>query len=726
MLIGKAQNCRSQGDHTMSQPATTIPGIRSLDPVFCPASLAVIGASADPTRIGGRPISHALALGFEGPVYPVNPTRDTVQGLRAYKSVLEIQGPVDCAILALPDALVPDAVAQCAAKGVRAAVVFSGGFAEIGQSGQAAQHSIAATARAAGMRLLGPNCIGASNAARRTYLTFLRGVQPSFDPNAFNFGMVSQSGGYGSHIMQLGARRRLHLGHWATTGNEADIEFGEVLQWLADCPQVHGIIGYIEGVRCGETLIRGLELAHRAGKPVIVMKVGATSEGAAAAASHTASLAGADAVYDAVFRAYGVHRAASTEEVLDVAYALQARKLPRSRALSLLSVSGGVGVQMADFAAAAGLQLPPMPPSTQDGLRAVAPFGSPRNPVDITAQFLNQPDMIWRAMRLVLEAGHPSVLSWLSAGVSVPEIADRVLTEIAALAAEFPERLHVLSISGEPALIAAYEAAGCLVFEEPRRAVTAIAALARFAEAFAAPLPDRAAPPAPALPAAVRFNEVDAKAVLARVGIGAPREAVAADAAAAASMAEAWQCPVAVKIVSPDIPHKTEVGGVAIGLTSAAAVAAAVAQMAQDVAASRPQARVDGYLVSEMLADGIDCILGLHCDPVFGPVVMLGLGGVLVELLGDVAIRLAPVGEAEAGAMVRSLRGAALLGGYRGARPCDVAALTQAIIAVSRLAAANAGHVRTIEINPLRVLAVGKGVVALDAVIETGPYPLKL
>lgn len=696
----------------------------SLDLLFHPRSIAVIGASDEPGRIGGRPILYARRFAYGGPVFPVNPLRETVQGLKAWPRIGDIPHEIDCAIIALPAAHVAGAVRECAAKGVKGIVLFTGGFAELGEEGARAQSEVAQLVRESGMRLLGPNCMGTFSRQHRTYLSFMSGLAEEAAMQRGRLGVVSQSGGYGSHILHLAMRRGLPVEQMVTTGNEADVEIGEVIEWLAQLPGVDVIVGYIEGLRSRDSFLRGLEAAHRHRKPVVLLKVGATQAGAAAAASHTAALAGADAVYDAVLRDWGAYRAGSTEEVMDIATALASSGPLRRRKLAVMSISGGAGVQIADFASTAGLELEPPPEATQRALRELIPFGSPVNPVDLTAQVGNQPDIFGQAMTLLRDAGYDSILTWLGPALTNITAGQAMRDAVIEGARNNPDLLSSVSVIADPDVVRAFEDAGCLVFEEPKRSVTALAALDFFEKSFSRSLPDRGSGEGYSqLPAGRTFHEVDAKQLLATIGIPAPAEQLVRTPDEAAAAAQALGVPVAVKVVSPDILHKSEAGGVALALESPARVADAVRHMGETVRARAPHARIDGYLVSPMLTGGIECIVGVHADPLFGPVVMFGLGGVAVEVLQDVAFALAPLDEAGATALIRRVKGARLLDGFRGKPAADIAALAKAISAISGLAARNADRLQALEVNPLVVLPAGRGVVALDAVVQTGGTP---
>jgi acyl-CoA synthetase (NDP forming) len=695
-------------------------GQKGLDLFLYPSAIAVIGASDDPTRIGGRTIFNIRKGGFAGAVYPINPGRESVQGLPAFPSIEGVPGPVDCAVIALPGELVLPAVEACERKGVGALVIFSAGFNEAGPEGVERQRQLAAIVARSGMRVVGPNCLGVFNSRNGAWLSFTTQFQEPVTGAAV--GMISQSGGSAAHVLKLAQARGLAIGTFITTGNEADVEFGEGLIALAEDPGTSAIIAYIEGVRSGASLIAGLDAARRARKPVLMLKVGRTSAGAQAAASHTASLAGEDRVYDAIFRTYGVYRAHSTEELLDVAYAVtHVSRLPTGDRLAVVTISGGMGAQIADAACDAGLTLPQVPDDAQARLKALCPPGSPANPVDITAQLSTDPHLLAASIRELLETGaYDALLAFFGVYANVPRLSAVFLEDLARLRPDFPDAVMAVSVVCPADEAERYADAGYLVFEEPARAVRAMAALRGFAAAF-----DRT-DPAPASLAAMpeiapgtAYQEASAKALLAEAGIRSPVERLANGVDAIVDAAAGLRFPIALKIVSPDILHKTEVGGVALNLASPEAASTAAEAMLERVRRAAPDARIHGFLLSEMVPAGTELILGTRRDPLFGPLVMAGLGGVTAELFQDVAIRLAPVGPAEALEMLQSLKSFPLLDGWRGGPKADIEAAVDAIVAISALAAANADSVETIEINPLRVFAEGGGAVALDAVIET-------
>lgn len=685
----------------------------TLDDLTAPRSIAVVGASDDPTRIGGRPISYMINQHFDGPVYPVNPKRDTVQGLKAYPSLQDIPGEVDFILIAVPAASVLDVMQDVPNKNPKAVMIFSSGFAETGPDGAAMQQAILTIAQQHRFRLFGPNCLGLFNAAHRFFPTFTSAIDRAI-PVPGGVSIASQSGAYGSHIYFVSHLRGLGIRYLMTTGNEADIHVAEVIKLLAECDDVHTIMAYAETIKDGPLLIDALEAARSNRKPVIMMKVGRSTVGAEAAASHTASLAGEDAVYDEILRAHGAWRADTTEEMLDIAYAARPRIYPTGRKLGLVTISGGAGILMADTAAEIGLDVSPMPEDAQADLKKLVPFASPRNPVDVTAHFFNDLSLIPRFTELMLERGdYDGIIGfWMSVAGS-PILAAPLLESLRQAMAGREDRLFIQSVVAPPEIIKDYEAAGFPCFEDPSRAVVAMAALMHFGEIFAAK-----APSVPKIPAAERLpkgplGELEAKAILKAAGLPMLIDELATTAEEAERHASAIGRPVALKIAALGLVHKTDAGGVFLDVQPADAAA----RFDQLLAKTKPLigGTIEGVLVSPMVGDGIDCLLGGKVDPVFGPMVLFGLGGIYTEILNDKALRQAPVSIETALTMIDEVKSAALLKGARGRPAVDLGELALIISRFSIWVAAMADQITSVDINPLRALP--DRLVGLDAAI---------
>lgn len=701
----------------------TTPSDASLSRLFNPRSIAIVGASATPGKIGAMPVSLLRQHGYGGRILPINPRAEAIQGLPAWPGLAALDDEIDLAILAVPAAQALQALAQARAGQVGAAVVFTSGFSETGETGRAQQEVLSAVARERGIRLLGPNCLGFMNVRRRVYATFSP-APANGAVAAGGIGMVSQSGAFGAYAYSMARERGLGLSHWISTGNEADIDVADCIGWLVQDPDTRVIMAYMEGCRDGDKLRQALGAARAADKPVVVTKIGRTPAGAQAAASHTAALAGDDAVYDALFRQYGALRAGTIEEFFNLGYALDTwKQRPRGRRLGVFTISGGVGALMADEAADTGLALPEPAKAAQLRLLQRVPFASARNPIDVTGQAVSEPGLLLATAEDMLADGRYDALAVFLAAAGSSEALWPTFEAFARqLQARHPDVALALCALFPPARRRELERLGCLVFADPSAAVRTIAAVGRLADvdagaATAADAGMDAANPALAQPLRDHYNEVQAMELLRSAGLPASSCVLATDAHAAARAAAQLGAPVVLKVVSADILHKSDVGGVKLGLSGEDAVRRAHADILASVSRHLPQARIDGVLVAPMAPRGVECIAGVHDDPVFGPVVMFGLGGVFVEVMKDVSFRLAPFGRDEALAMIREIKGYAILQGARGAAPCDVDALADALVALSRLAHARRGALRSVEINPLLALPEGQGVLALDAVV---------
>ena len=750
----------------MQPMTTTMPPSESLDALLRPASVAVIGASNDPTRIGGRPIRYLREAGFAGRVYPVNPKHAAVQGLAAFPHISDVPEAVDLAIVAVPAPSVVDTVEACAARGVRVTVIYSAGFAEMGAEGRRLQRRLSDIAAKTGLRIVGPNCLGVYNSELGFFATFSTTLEDGF-PAPGGVALVSQSGAYGSHLSLLARKRNIDVRYWVTTGNEADVSVPEVLGWLAEQDDVSVIMAHAEGITDRDALVRALGRARARRKPVVFQKVGVTEVGAQAAQSHTASLAGADPIYEAAFRQFGAYRARDTDEMLDIAYAAGFGVFPESPRVALVSISGGVGVQMADAAVGFGLDVAPLSEPAQKRLKEALPYASPRNPVDITAQAFNRVELIADNLGIVFdEEQHDAVVAFFTYVAAADGMIEPIRDAIHAARERRPGCALVLSIVAPPDVVRQYEAVGCPVFEDPTRAVRAVAALHRFSRIFAAGTDGNSdastsgtctdttvdvsaagAPtgdvpgdvPASGVPMRAQrtdttadtpavaprranlpdgpLSEREAKRLLSEAGVPVVAEELARTADEAARVAAAFGGPVAVKLCAPGVLHKTEIGGVVLDVSTGAEARQAYEAITSRAREADPESRIEGVLIAPMVTGGVETILGIRHDPTFGPVVMFGLGGTFVEVIEDVSFRVAPFGEAEAHRMIAETRAGKVLSGTRGRGPYDVAALAAALSRLSIFAAEHGDRIETAEINPFVVLPEGRGAVALDAVI---------
>lgn len=690
--------------------------MHSLSSLFEPTSVAVVGASSDADRIGGRVLRFLIEAGYKGRIYPVNKSGAAeVQGLPAYPSVSAIPGTLDQAVIVVPAAGVEAALQDSIAKGVKCVLVLTSGFAEIGPEGRAQQDRLLAMCRAAGVRMLGPNSLGLLNVDTRYFATFataLNGLQPQPGP----ISLATQSGAFGSCTYAMASLRGLGFSKIVATGNEADVDVAECIDYLAEDPNTRVICAALESCRDGNRLRRALLKAAAAGKPVLVMKVGRTELGAAAASTHTGSLAGNDAVFDTVFAECGAYRPHTIEEMLDIAYFCSVTgRLPANADMGVMTSSGGIGVLMADHAGDVGLAMPPLPEAGVKATLELLPFAVAANPLDVTAQITAVPDGIGRSIDLMLTHGsYATVFAFLaSAGLS-PQRFESTIASLAALKAKHPEKDMVMVMASVPEVDRRLEALGIPVFGDPSRAVMALAGAAAIVTRRQALYQLPGQRPA-AKPLGDVGTEAAAKRVLGEAGLPVLPERLCATADESVAAAQGMGFPVVAKIASPDIPHKTEIGGVILNLQDAEAVRAAHGTLLQRARDAMPGARLEGVLVAPMLKGGVETILGVHMDPTFGPMVMYGAGGTAVELYRDVAFASAPLDTASARALVGRVRSSALLRGWRGAAPADEGALVDALCRLSEFALAHADELESIDINPLVVRE--KGAFCLDAVI---------
>ncbi|MBY0266504.1 MAG: acetate--CoA ligase family protein [Burkholderiales bacterium] len=690
----------------------------TLQALLDPQSIAILGASAELSKINGRTLGFLLDKGYRGRIYPVNPKYPAIAGLRCYSDVDSLPEAPDLAVIAVPAAQVLDSVRALGRRGGRAAVIFSSGFAEMGEAGRQLERDIATAAAATGLRLCGPNCLGLINAWTQVIATFGQFAEGPTPPGPVAF--VTQSGAFGTAIAALARQRALGLGYFINTGNECDVDFVQMMRAVLDDPRIRVGAGYLEGVRNGAGLRALAEQALALGKPLALTKVGRTGAGARAAASHTGALAGSDAVFDGVIRGLGVTRARNEEHMLDIVEVLAAGRMPAGRGLGILTQSGGAGVLMADRAEEMGLRVTELSAPTREALAQVIPaFGTTGNPVDVTGQFVARPELLLDSLcALMADPGVDIGIVWLQL---MEKHADKLVKIFNKINGLINKPWVVCWVAAPAEALQQLRSAGIPVLRGAEPAVDAVAALARYAEArrnWQADAPSRAALQLPALklPAAAGpVSSLEGQALLQSCGVQTAAAKLATSADAAIAAAEALGYPVVLKIESPDILHKTEAKGVALNLKDAAAVSAAYERLIGNAKTYKADARISGVLVQAMAEGTTELVIGLQRDPTFGPVVMVGLGGVLIEVFKDVVFRAAPVTEAEALRMLDELKSKVVLDGVRGAPPVDKKAVARMVSAVSRFGAAAGPRLRELDLNP--VLAGPQGATAVDWLI---------
>ena len=691
-----------------------------LDPILKPRSVAVIGASRRADTIGHEILANIVKYGFTGAVYPVNPNAPSIHSIKAYPSVGDIPDAVDLAVIVVPKEHVLAVAESCGQKGVRGLVVISAGFKEVGEAGAAAERQLVEIVRRFGMRMVGPNCMGVLNGAADISLnaTFAP-TMPPFGHAAF----VSQSGALGLSVLDYATEYGIGISQFVSVGNKPDVSGNDLLlQWEHD-DTVGVILMYVENFG---TPRRFLEIASRMAKqkPIIAMKSGRSTIGARAAASHTGSLAASDAAVDALLTQAGVLRATSMEELFDMAMAFGGPPLPRSRRTAVLTNSGGPGILAADALEPHGIEVVDLSPETLDKLRPLFPAeASLRNPVDMIASATAA------NYRAALDALLADARVDSAVAIFVPPLgihAGDVAESIAAAARQHPEKPVLAVLMGREGLPegrAELHRAGIPAYIFPESAARALGALRRVREWRARPEVaehplvvdrDRAARLIAQAQSAgrLKLSELEVLGVLTAYGITVAPARLARDPEDAARAASEIGYPVVVKIVSPQIVHKTEVGGVRTGIGTAVELKQACAEMLDGVSRLAPQATIDGLLIQRMISGGRETIAGVTRDAAFGPLVMFGLGGIYVEALRDVVFRIAPLTALDVHDMLKGIRGVAILEGVRGEPPADFAALGDVVRRVAQLALDHE-DIAELDINPL--LAFPQGAVAVDA-----------
>ncbi|MGI6616005.1 MAG: acetate--CoA ligase family protein [Dethiobacteria bacterium] len=703
-----------------------------LDPFFYPDSIAIIGASQNMIKPSGIPLNLLTLFDYAGEIYPINPKYGQLGGRKCYPSIVEVPGSVDLAIIGVPAAVTLESLRQCAAKGVKAAIIFTSGFAEVGEDGRALQEEISRLARDSGMRILGPNCLGVVNFYNGSAASFMFHDKPKdlYYPETLSY--ITQSGGLGAIIFQMVLQHSVGCNYFVSTGNEADVNFAEVLSYLVGRDEVKLIGGYIEGLPQGGRLF--MEACHEALKQrklVTFQKVGRTAVGATAAASHTGALVGEDRVYDGVFKQFGAVRADDVEQMNALITLHAAGRLPAGKNIGVITISGGGGVVVADKCPDYGLEVVRLTETTQNSLREFfPPYGAVANPVDLTSAIFVDGALFQRAIRTVME--DPLVdMGAFFYNLQMPDL--EAAEKIIDIYYSTDKPLVIFTWpTGQDYAVEAKEKmirAGVPVVEHVPSGLWALSALADWAgrskdvPSFPSYSPGAGREQARKVVALSTaqgrrtLTESRSKELLQAYGIPVTREILARSAAEAAAAAGSLGYPVVLKIESPDIAHKTEAGGVLLNLTDAAAVQEGYGSIMKRAREYNPSASIDGVLVQEMLSPGLEVILGVKKDPLFGPTILFGLGGIFVELLKDLSVRTAPLREEDARAMLEEIEGKALLGGVRGEQPRDREALVGIMMKLSRLAVELGGEIAELDINPLIVYADGEGAVAADALV---------
>jgi acetyltransferase len=689
-----------------------------LDNFFQPNSVAVIGASRDPEKLGYAVLNNLKEGGFEGPLYPINPKAEEILGLEAYESVLDVADPIGLAIIVVPAKIVPHVLRECGEKGISAVVIITAGFREAGREGLEQERELLDIAKEYDLRLIGPNCLGVIDTDTPLNATFAAGMPPD-GPIAF----MSQSGALGTAVLDLAMAGRVGFSKFVSLGNKADVSETDLLRAWGDDTHSRVILIYVEGLPDGQEFMDVAREVTR-NKPVVAIKSGVTKSGSRAVSSHTGSLAGSEEAYKAAFKQAGVIRAASMEQVFDYALGFAYQPLVKGNRVGIVTNAGGPGILATDAVEHAGLEIPRLGNETVQALKDYLPgAASAANPVDVLGDALA--DRYEHAIELVLE--DPKVDSL------VVIVTPQAMTEIEKTA----HAIGRLSEDADKPILACFmgEArvdAGIRVLREygvpnypyPERVAATLAAMESYRQERDRPIfePEGCEvcrPPVRELFDQVReegrvsIGDAEAREVLEAYGFPVPKSELAESADEAVDVAQEIGFPVVLKVASPDILHKTDVGGVKLNLNSATDVRDAFDLIVYRAGRYVPDARVWGCLVQEMVTEGREILVGMNRDPQFGPLVAFGLGGIYVEALKDVAFRIAPFSREEAQEMIHEIRSYPLLAGVRGEAPADHEAMVDALMRISQLVT-DFPEIVELDINPLTVFEEGQGAMAID------------
>lgn len=727
-------------------------GSLELFPLLKPKSIALVGCSSNLNRLNGRPLRYLLEKNYQGKIYPVNPKYDQVEGIKCYPSVEAIGESIDLAILIIPAAHVVSVLESCVIAKIKSVIIMSSGFAELGDEGRKVQEKIKDISRKANLPILGPNTLGAINFVDNIPLTFSTIVEdPDFMPG--RLAVVSQSGAISSYFMKDAQRLKIGFSYWVATGNEASVETSSVVKYLISDESVSGILLYMEEARDAKGLIQAGMMAKQAGKPLVCIKVGRTQSGKRAAMSHTGAMTGSDAEYDAAFKKAGIVRVNNFEELLDIGVVLSESCKPAGDKVAIVTHSGGSGILIADRCEELGLHVPQLSVETQEKLKnVIPPFGSVSNPVDVTGELINSPELLKATISIILldpgidsiiiflghqshnavslsndivdvvksynsikGQGKPVIVSWMAApikgvevlrngGVPVAPDGTRAVNALARLVQYHANNNNELDATGNLSTDLTH---GHLeLTDHDRNEIIVKESVGKFLSSC---IPDNISAEKVAL------TELDSKQLLKHYGLQVPEGRVVKTKASAVELAENIGYPVVAKVASSDIPHKSDAKAVFVGINNSEQMKEAFDDIIKNSKNYNSKAQIQGVLVEKMVQDAVETIVGLRWSDKFGPMVMLGMGGILVELLKDISLRIAPVTENEALEMIAELKTAKMFTNFRGSGKNDIKALAKTISTISQMGAQLGKNLLELDINPLFVLKEGHGVIAGDA-----------
>ncbi len=697
--------------------------VNGLKPFFSASGIAIIGASAKPNKLSYGIVKNLTMYGYQGEIYPVNPSADEILGLTCYPDIKDVPDPVELAVIVLPAGMILKVVKDCAERGIKAVTVISGGFKELGEQGQALENEVFDVIKQNGMRMVGPNCVGTMSLHTGLNTTFISGA-----PDVGGIGFLSQSGAVLGGVVDFVKDKGIGFAHFSSLGNEADVTETDMIEYLGDDPNTTVITAYVEQIREGQRFLAVAKKVSRQ-KPIVLLKAGRTAAGARAVSSHTGSLAGSHAAYQAAFKQAGVVEVQAVNDLFDVSQAFALQHLPKGKRVVILTNSGGPAALTSDSLAMNGLEMADLTPETIEFLRVKM------NP---SAQVTNPIDMLGGAEPQDYETALKAVIADPNVDIVVPILVPQSLVN----PVEVAERISEAAATTTKTVVSCFMGDGMVA--EPRRVLhknkvpmvvypesigTILGAMLRYKTWLDLPreaLPvftdinqgsaDTLIKAAEDLPS---LGEAETRPLLEAYGIPVVSGGFAKTAEEAARLADQIGYPVVMKIVSPQILHKSDVGGICLNLNNAGEVAESYQEMMVRISLATPEAILEGVLIEKMAPKGQEVIIGMRRDPGFGPMMMFGMGGIFVELFKDVAFKVAPITRLDALDMIQSTKAGTLLAGYRGKPKTDIDAVVDMILRLSLLAM-DYPQISEIEINPLVVFPEGEGALALDGRVIFG------
>lgn len=694
----------------------------ALNSFLNPQSVAIIGVSKDLSTISGKPLKNLIRHQYKGSIFLVNPKYNEIEGITCYPNILDIPGKVDLALVAVSSSRILQILEDCEKKQIRHLILFGSGFAEIGEEGKELQEKVLEKAKKAGIQILGPNCIGLLNVKERITLGFSTSFETESGFISGNVGFASQSGAAGFSLFGLAQDEHIGFSYIINTGNEIDIHTLDCIEYMLHDVETTVIAGYLEGIPDGDKLIEISESSNRLKKPIILLKAGRSEIGRKAALSHTASLTGSNETFQAVAKQYGIITVNDIDDMIDALKIFSRGKSARGNRVATISNSGAAGIAMADFCEMLGLNMVRLSSKTEEKIKAIIPtYGSALNPIDITAQALNEQHIFMDTLEVLINDDDVDVI--VIHTTFGGKLGKKICESIAKIDKQ-TEKPIIVTVTGSSELTGeekkVLQLEGVPVYNTSYRTMLAIKYLVDFSLFCMKKEAVKEQLMIGDLSEEMQgiWTEVQVKEALSEMGITVPQGILVKNSSHLEAVKDQIQYPVVAKIISSDVLHKTDAGGVKVNIQNATELETAFENILQSVKQYLPNASIEGILIEEMFqGDKVEMFIGVKEDPQFGPLIVCGLGGIFIEVLKDVSIRRAPIQIYEAEEMLKELKGYPLLQGVRGENRKDISALSKALVQISLFAAQNKGKIQEMDINPVWVLDESKGIVALDGII---------